>query len=405
MDIQVLPQTSPRGRSALQSFWVAALSMILFFPLFATASQGDDTGWILFFALGVGLVLGGLFFAFLRANSTGVAGVLSLEAEHVRWQPVPILPKPASPIELPYGELWIADLQGRGENEILVMKASPTLMFQMGTRAFSDPGLARPFLEDLLKRVESLPGGPLLREKIERRRALAARLQTGRSFATYGIALVLILVFLAELAIGAFGDTDRLLALGANSPTLVARGEIYRLATANLLHANLVHLIANLLGLISLGLLLEPLLGRARFLTLFLGSSLAGAAASALVGLPNISVGASTGLFGLAAASFFVTWRWADQLLHPPGGGQPWWLNLVLLFGAPVLLFGSRIDHIAHVGGFLAGWLLLLLMTRKSDLLLDLPRRNSWPLRIAAGLLIAIFVAAGVQVALSAPLN
>jgi hypothetical protein len=70
MDIQVLPQTSPWGRSALQSFWVAALSMILFFPLFATASQGDDTGWILFFALGVGLVLGGLFFAFLRANST-----------------------------------------------------------------------------------------------------------------------------------------------------------------------------------------------------------------------------------------------------------------------------------------------------------------------------------------------
>ena len=403
MDIQVLPQTSPRGRSALQSFWVAALSMILFFPLFATESQGDDIGWILFFALGVGLTLGGLFFAFLRANSMGVAGVLSLEAEHVRWQPVPMLPKPASPIELPYGELWIADLQGRGENEMMVMKASPTLMFQMGTRAFSDPGLARPFLEDLLRRVESLPGGPLLREKIERRRALAARLQTGRSLATYGIVLVLILVFLVEWATGAFGDTDRLLALGANSPPLVARGEIYRLATANLLHANLVHLIANLLGLISLGRLLEPLLGRARFLTLFLGSSLAGAAASALVGLPNISVGASTGLFGLAAASFFVTWRWPDQLLHPPTG-KPW-LNLAFLFGAPVLMFGSRIDHVAHVGGFLAGWLLLLLMTRKSDLLLDLPRRNSWPLRIAAMTLIAIFVAAGIRVALSAPLG
>ena len=107
MDIQVAPQPVPRGRLALQSLWVAVLSAVLFFPMIMASSHGDDTGWILFFTVGIGLVLGGLLFAFASANSTGVAGVLSLEAEHIRWQPVPTLPQPTPPVELPYGALWI----------------------------------------------------------------------------------------------------------------------------------------------------------------------------------------------------------------------------------------------------------------------------------------------------------
>jgi hypothetical protein len=66
----------------------------------------------------------------------------------------------------------------------------------------------------------------------------------------------------------------------------VATGEWWRLLTAPFLHAGLWHVGINMIALWVLGGLLEPLLGRWRFVSVYLVSALAGAVASYTFGTP-----------------------------------------------------------------------------------------------------------------------
>src|SRR5690349_2369246 len=56
----------------------------------------------------------------------------------------------------------------------------------------------------------------------------------------------------------------------------VANGEVYRLLTAGFLHAGLFHLLVNMYSLYILGSLLEPAVGRARFLIIYFVGLLCG---------------------------------------------------------------------------------------------------------------------------------
>src|SRR6185295_17311923 len=147
-------------------------------------------------------------------------------------------------------------------------------------------------------------------------------------------------------------DPLQLLACGASSPFLVRTGDWFRLATANLLHGSFLHLVSNLVALFVFGFSLEPLLGSARLLVFFLLSSLAGAAGSVLVASYDLSVGASTGIFGLFAVQVFVAWRWKEEGLRPWSKGI--WLSVALSFLLPTIL-ARNVDNVGHVAGFLAG--------------------------------------------------
>lgn len=134
----------------------------------------------------------------------------------------------------------------------------------------------------------------------------------------------------------------------------VAAGEWWRLLTAPFLHAGLWHVGLNMLALWILGGLLEPLLGRWRFVSVYLVSALAGAVASYSLSNPGvISVGASGAVFGLLGATIVALRRLNRDV---SGVLVLLGINVVLGFVFP------NIDWRAHLGGLLAGLVLTAAM-------------------------------------------
>ena len=129
------------------------------------------------------------------------------------------------------------------------------------------------------------------------------------------------------------------------------------------LHAGIVHLLVNMVTLVSLGLMVIPRIGQSRFLLLYFSSVLGGGGAFALLS-DSIQpmVGASGALFGLAGA--LAAWEYVDRFtarlrLWPV-------LRLVLfLIALNLVLWWAMDGKLAwetHLGGFLAGWVFAFLI-------------------------------------------
>lgn len=129
----------------------------------------------------------------------------------------------------------------------------------------------------------------------------------------------------------------------------VLAGEWYRLLTAVFLHEQIWHIGLNMLALWILGSALEPVLGRWRFLTLFLLSGLGGSTASLMFSGGAASLGASGAVFGLLGA-LVVVMRRLDRDI----GGVVAILGLNVVLGFVV----GGIDWRAHLGGLAIGLML-----------------------------------------------
>lgn len=151
------------------------------------------------------------------------------------------------------------------------------------------------------------------------------------------------------------------LAFGWKSGPAIEAGQWWRLVTPAFLHGNLLHLLVNGYALHVLGPLVERLQGSHRYLVLLLLTAIAGTTAS-LAFTPAPAVGASGAIFGLLGAAMALGLRSRDAL--PPRmrralvlGLLPWvLLNFAIGFVVP------RVDNAAHLGGFLAGGALALVM-------------------------------------------
>ncbi|MFE8017105.1 rhomboid family intramembrane serine protease [Streptomyces antibioticus] len=127
----------------------------------------------------------------------------------------------------------------------------------------------------------------------------------------------------------------------------VAEGEWYRMITSAFAHEATWHFAFNMLSLWWLGGPLEQALGRARYLTLFLVSGLAGSALSYVLASPSTAtLGASGAVYGLFGA-MAVLMRRLRQDMRPIIALLA--INLALTFGV------SGISWQAHVGGLVAG--------------------------------------------------
>ncbi len=143
----------------------------------------------------------------------------------------------------------------------------------------------------------------------------------------------------------------------------IRAGEVWRLFTPALAHVNLTHLIMNMSGLLSLGLLIERRDGSLRFLLLTLFIAAVSHTAQYMMGLfrgdpyPGNFIGISGVVFG------FFGYAWARTLLARPL--DPWHrvinpqqVYYILAFGliCTTGLFGP-IANTAHFGGMFAGML------------------------------------------------
>jgi membrane associated rhomboid family serine protease len=138
-----------------------------------------------------------------------------------------------------------------------------------------------------------------------------------------------------------------------------AHGEWWRIFTPMFLHYGPLHLAMNMYSLYFAGSILESLIGRWRFLMLYLVSGLAGSAGAFLWSPNSIGVGASGAIFGVLGALFVL-----ERRGNISTGGQVAGLiviNLVFTFAL------SRYVSVgAHVGGLIGGVVVMFLMLRAS---------------------------------------
>jgi membrane associated rhomboid family serine protease len=130
-------------------------------------------------------------------------------------------------------------------------------------------------------------------------------------------------------------------------PVLVQNGEWWRVLTSGFLHIGPIHLLFNMIALWVLGRDLEIVLGRGRFLAVYLISLLGGSAAVMLFSVPNQAVaGASGAVFGLMGGLAVVLRR-----LRVPAG-QVVGLIVVNLVISVVI---PGISLLGHLGGLVVG--------------------------------------------------
>ncbi len=163
--------------------------------------------------------------------------------------------------------------------------------------------------------------------------------------------------------------------------------EWYRVVTSGFLHFGLIHIALNMFFLYVLGPMLEPQLGRIRFLLLYIASMLGGALGVVLLDSGGISAGASGAVFGLLAAAAVGQWRRGINPLTT-GIGSTLLLNLVITFAIPGISIGG------HIGGALAG--ALCATTMLAPAYKGVPRWATYvtPIAVGLGSVVAVVVVA-----------
>lgn len=130
----------------------------------------------------------------------------------------------------------------------------------------------------------------------------------------------------------------------------VADGTWWQLVTSMFVHVDVMHIGFNLLALWILGPQLEHLLGRTRFLAVYLISGLAGSAAVYWLSDPSgQTLGASGAVFGLMGALLVIGLK---------AGGDVTPLLIWIGLNVVITFTGGNISWQGHLGGFVGGVLL-----------------------------------------------
>jgi membrane associated rhomboid family serine protease len=170
----------------------------------------------------------------------------------------------------------------------------------------------------------------------------------GRPRLTFGIVGVTAAFYVLQMI--AWGATTGLLAFSPH----VGDTQPWRFLTSALVHGNLLHIGINMYALFIIGSVLEPTLGRARFLALYALGSVGGSVAILLLASPTSmewfrpTVGASGAVFALFGALFVLQRRLGRSST-----------GLLVLIGINFVFpfFYPNISWQGHLGGLLTGLL------------------------------------------------
>jgi membrane associated rhomboid family serine protease len=187
-----------------------------------------------------------------------------------------------------------------------------------------------------------------------------------------------IFVFLLELSFGP--DTERLIAALGLVPAqfldALSLGQVMTIFTSMFLHGGWLHLISNLLALYIFGDNVEDRVGHGRYLVFYLVCGLIAAMTHIAFNSssPVPTIGASGAISGVLGA-YFILYPRARVITLIPLFILPWfveipaivylgfWFLSQLLNGTLAIVSGAQafggVAFWAHVGGFLAGLLLV----------------------------------------------
>jgi membrane associated rhomboid family serine protease len=193
------------------------------------------------------------------------------------------------------------------------------------------------------QRQEARQQRPPLARRVSRLNA------SGAPVVTYSVIAVTVVVWLLQLVPG-FGDavTNSL----AFNPLFLLPVEGYyqpwRAVTALFAHSpsSVLHVLFNMFSLYIFGRILEPMLGRWRFLALYLLSGIGGSVGVLLLAGGSV-VGASGAIFGLMGALLVLAFK--------VGGDVRGVLTWIGINAVITVLFINNISWQGHLGGFLGG--------------------------------------------------
>jgi rhomboid protease GluP len=182
----------------------------------------------------------------------------------------------------------------------------------------------------------------------------------------------------------------------------VLNGEWYRLLSVTLVHGGVLHLFFNMYALYIVGPLVEGIWGSISFVAFYLITAVAASTASFLTN-PVPAVGASGAVFGLIGVIFAGT-RAHHPVLDFRARSIVRQLGTVIVLNLVIGFIGADfIDNAAHIGGFLAGvWLGIVVPPGRAPTLASLWQRSDgrsearpMPLVIAGVLLLIGVIALG----------
>ncbi|MFZ3131491.1 MAG: rhomboid family intramembrane serine protease [Desulfosporosinus sp.] len=152
-------------------------------------------------------------------------------------------------------------------------------------------------------------------------------------------------------------DQHVLIEFGAKVNTLIQDGELWRFLASTFIHIGIIHLAFNLYALWALGSLTEEILGHRRFFMIYILSGLGGSIASFIFS-SALSAGASGAIFGLLGALLYYSCK--RPALWKTGLGMNLVVVILVNFGFGLVQPG--IDNFAHLGGFLTGTIICMLL-------------------------------------------
>jgi membrane associated rhomboid family serine protease len=146
--------------------------------------------------------------------------------------------------------------------------------------------------------------------------------------------------------------------------------KIWQPITHLFMHGPLFHILFNMFTLWIFGRVLENFWGPKRFLNFYLICGLAAAAAQLFVGEFSYAVGASGAIMGLMAAFAYLFPNTELMFMFIPVPVKAKFaipgLMALDLFGGIANVQGDNVAHFAHLGGAVAGFILVLIWNKNN---------------------------------------
>jgi membrane associated rhomboid family serine protease len=162
-----------------------------------------------------------------------------------------------------------------------------------------------------------------------------------------GLVVVCVVIFV----ISGFGKASVIARFGMSPDDVHLSHQYYRLFTSIFLHLDFLHIAFNMITLLIVGPAVEVMLGKSRFLALFLLAGIGGNVLSYLIAPANgLSAGASGAIFGVLGAYVVLA-----LIRRKPMGPVVALIVINLVIG-----FTGNIEWQAHVGGLVTGAALAL---------------------------------------------
>ncbi|MCR5056045.1 MAG: rhomboid family intramembrane serine protease [Clostridia bacterium] len=178
-----------------------------------------------------------------------------------------------------------------------------------------------------------------------------------------------VIVFFAGMYVEYKFGTDWFTAYGIQSNDAIKRGEFWRLFTAMFLHADLYHLFGNMLSLFYIGMVVSRFFTKIELTVTYFVSGLVGNLLS-LAFLPDnvLSLGASGAVMGIGGVLIYML-AFSRNRREFRSMGNFFSLGIMVVYNLVygVLMTGSNINNFAHFGGFVAGFLIALMIERMLD--------------------------------------